>query len=197
MTCWLFGWLSLFIYVCPIKWEMVKPCHEYTYAVPSVSVFYLFLLLLLPLFLYDWFYGPPKQRKWFLWLFSCLTNFYYIPKFSHTQTTSTYACKREASMPRFWCEGIKRIFSVLEIGVKHTGCFKRCNFPIRLFYQEVRAQFDLFLFFPSSSFLYMQRDNNAKGKRWWWFTPVWHTVRCTKCTFTTGFSSHIFSQKKL
>ena len=114
-------------------------------ALCSVSVFYLFLLL--PLFLYDWFYGPPKQRKWFLWLFSCLTNFYYIPKFSHTQTTSTYACKREASMPRFWCEGIKRIFSVLEIGVKHTGCFKRCNFPIRLFYQEVRAQFDLFLFF--------------------------------------------------
>ena len=116
---------------------------------------------------------------------------------THTQTTSTYACKREASMPRFWCEGIKRIFSVLEIGVKHTGCFKRCNFPIRLFYQEVRAQFDLFLFFPSSSFLYMQRDNNAKGKRWWWFTPVWHTVRCTKYFYDRLFSPHIFSKKLL
>ena len=140
------------------------------------------------------FMVPPNNENGFCG-YSHASPIFTTYQSSHTQTTSTYACKREASMPRFWCEGIKRIFSVLEIGVKHTGCFKRCNFPIRLFYQEVRAQFDLFLFFLL--LIYMQRDNNAKGKRWWWFTPVWHTVRCTKYFYDRLFSPHIFSKKLL
>ena len=83
MTCWLFGWLSLFIYVCTIKWGDGKTMSRISpYATLCAGILLFFFLY----FFMIGFMVPPNNENGFCG-YSHASPIFTTYQSSHTHTT--------------------------------------------------------------------------------------------------------------